>query len=134
MDYLPYVLLAIALIIVAAQLRLFFSAKSAQGKPAPDYDNLIDSAQRGLPVLLFYFHSEYCGPCRRMTPLIESFAAQTGAVIIIDVGQQPEAALRFGVRVTPTLMRVHNGIIEKVVVGELGEGKLQQLLQSPAAS
>jgi len=131
MDYLPYILLAIALFIVATQMRLFFSAKSAQGKPAPDYENLIDASQRDMPVLLFYFHSEYCGPCRRLTPLIESFAAQTGAVIIVDVGQQPEAALHFGVRVTPTLMRVHNGIIEKVVVGEVGGEKLKRLLQLP---
>src|SRR5512139_859232 len=121
MDYLPYVLLVMAIFVVVMQLRLFFSAKRAQGKPAPNFDDLIDEAQRGKPLLLFYFHSEYCGPCRRMTPLIETVAAESGAVIVIDVSRQPEAALRFGVRVTPTLMRVRNGIIEKVVVGEAGE-------------
>lgn len=129
MDYLPYILLALALLMIGVQLRLFLSAKSAQGKPAPRFEDLSDDAQRGMPVLLFYFHSEYCGPCRRITPLVEAFAANTGAVIIVDVGQQPEAALRFGVRVTPTLMRVRNGIIEKVVVGEVGEEKLKKLLE-----
>lgn len=129
MNYLPYILLGIALLLIGMQLRLFFSAKSVQGKPAPGFEDLSDEAQRGMPVLLFYFHSEYCGPCRRITPLVEAFAANTGAVIIVDVGQQPEAALRFGVRVTPTLMRVRNGIIEKVVVGEVGEEKLKKLLE-----
>lgn len=129
MNYLPYILLGIALLLIGMQLRLFFSAKSVQGKPAPGFEDLSDEVQRGMPVLLFYFHSEYCGPCRRITPLVEAFAANTGAVIIVDVGQQPEAALRFGVRVTPTLMRVRNGIIEKVVVGEVGEDKLKKLLE-----
>lgn len=129
MNYLPYILLGIALLLIGMQLRLFFSAKSVQGKPAPGFEDLSDETQRGMPVLLFYFHSEYCGPCRRITPLVEAFAANTGAVIIVDVGQQPEAALRFGVRVTPTLMRVRNGIIEKVVVGEVGEDKLKKLLE-----
>lgn len=128
MDYLPYILLAVALFIVGTQLRLFYSAKSAQGKPAPDLEGLVDAVQRDLPVLLFYFHSEYCGPCRRITPLVESLAAQTGAVIIVDVGHHPEVALRFGVRVTPTLMRVSKGVIEKVVVGEVGDEKIRQLL------
>jgi len=129
MDYLPYILLGIALLMVASQLRLLLSAKSAQGKTAPDIGDLSNEAQRNMPVLLFYFHSTYCGPCRRVTPLVESIAAQTGAVVSIDVGQQPEAAQRFGVRVTPTLMRVSRGIIEKVVVGEVGEEKLKALLQ-----
>ena len=128
MDYLPYVLLVMAVFVVVMQLRLFSSAKSAQGKPAPNFDDLLDETQHGKPVLLFYFHSEYCGPCRRMTPLVETVAAQSGAVIVIDVSRQPEAALRFGVRVTPTLMSVRNGIIEKVVVGEAGEEKVKQLL------
>lgn len=128
MDYLPYILLAVVLFLVAMQLRLYFSAKNAQGKPAPRHDDLITETQRSMPVLLFYFHSEYCGPCRRLTPLVETLAAQSGAVIIVDVGQNPEPALRFGVRVTPTLMRVSQGKVEKVVVGDVGEEKLKQLL------
>lgn len=128
MDYLPYILLAIGLFIVALPLRLYFSAKRAQGKPAPALDDLISAEQRAMPVLLFYFHSEHCGPCRRLTPLVEAIGVHSGAVISVDVAQHPEAALRFGVRVTPTLMRVSHGIIEKVVVGEVGEEKVKQLL------
>jgi len=129
-DYLPYILLAVVGFVVAMQLRLYFSAKRAQGKPAPDFVDLLNDNQREMPVLLFYFHSEYCGPCRRMTPAVEQLATQTGAVIVVDVGHNPEPALRFGVRVTPTMMRVSNGIIEKVVVGEVGDEKLKQLLVS----
>lgn len=129
MDYLPYILLAITLIVIAMPLRLYFAAKSVQGKPAPVIDDLINDAQRTMPVLLFYFHSEYCGPCRRLTPLVEALAVQSGAVIIIDVAQQPEAALRFGVRVTPTLMRISHRVVEKVVVGDVGEERVKQLLE-----
>src|SRR5512139_2367849 len=111
MDYLPYILLAVMIFILGMQLRLYLSAKSVQGKPAPAFDDLVGDIQRTKPVLLFYFHSEHCGPCRRLTPRVEALASRTGAVIVVDVTQRPEAALRFGVRVTPTMMRVSNGLV-----------------------
>ncbi|HEY0721587.1 MAG TPA: thioredoxin family protein [Gammaproteobacteria bacterium] len=128
MELIPYLVVAAMVFIMAMQLRLYFAAKRPQGKAAPHFEDLLDESQRALPRLLFYFHSEYCGPCRRLTPLVQALAHDTAAVIIVDVAQQPELAQRFGVRVTPTLMRVNHGTVEKVVVGEISETKLKQLL------
>lgn len=128
MEYLPYILALLALLIVAVQFYLYFMAKGAQGRALPACDELLDEAQRGAPQLLFYFHSEQCPPCRRMTPLLEAEAARSGKVVIVDVAAHHEAARRFGVLVTPTLMRVRDGIIDKVVVGGVSEAKLQKLL------
>jgi thioredoxin 1 len=128
MEYLPHILLLITLLIVGSQFYLYFMAKGPQGKAAPAYDDLLSAEQRGQRVLLFYFHSEHCGPCRRITPLVEALAQRSSAVVMIDVGQSVEVAQRFGVRVTPTLMRVAGGMVEKVVVGGVNEKQLNALL------
>jgi thioredoxin 1 len=127
-DYLPHVLLVVTMLILGSQFYLYFMAKGPQGKPAPAYDDLISDRQREMRVLLFYFHSEHCGPCRRLTPLVEEVAQKSGAVVIIDIGQAVEVARRFGVRVTPTLMRVSGGMVEKVLVGGVSERQLNALL------
>ncbi len=128
MEIVPYLVLAAMIFIVAMNVRLYFAAKGSQGKAAPLLDDLLDESQRALPRLLFYFHSEHCGPCRRLTPRVEALSNDSAGVIIVDVARQPEIAQRFGVRVTPTLMRVSHGIVERVVVGETSEAKLKQLL------
>ncbi|HEY0635409.1 MAG TPA: thioredoxin family protein [Gammaproteobacteria bacterium] len=127
MEIVPYLVLAAMVFIVAMNVRLYFAAKGSQGKAAPLLDDLLDESQRALPRLLFYFHSEHCGPCRRLTPRVEALSNNSAGVIIVDVAAQPEIAQRFGVRVTPTLMRVCQGIVEQVVVGEISEAKLKQL-------
>lgn len=129
MEIVPYLVVAAMAVIIIMQMRLYFAAKRPQGRAAPPLDDLLDASQRALPTLLFYFHSEFCGPCRRLTPLVEALARRTRAVIIIDVAERPELAQRFGVRVTPTLMRIGHGIVEKVVVGETSEEKLNRLLE-----
>lgn len=132
MEYLPYILLAVVLLIVALQMALYLTAKAAQGKAPPAYDDLLGESSRDCPQLLFYFHSEHCSPCRQMTPLVEAAAQQHGCVVIVDVARQMEVARRFSVRVTPTLMRVRGGIVDKVVVGAISEAKLQALLEAGA--
>ncbi len=134
MELVPYLVLAAMAVIIIMNVRLYFGAKRPQGKAAPQFDDLLEESQRALPALLFYFHSEHCAPCRRLTPLVKALAYHSAAVVIVDVVQQPELAQRFGVRVTPTLMRIRHGIVEKVVVGETSEAKLKQLLDQPLAS
>lgn len=128
MEYLPYILLAITLLMVGSQFYLYFMAKGPQGKAAPAYDDLLTAGQCDKPLLLFYFHSEHCGPCRRLTPQVEALAQRSGAVVIVDIAQNVEVARRFGVRVTPTLMRINNKVVEKVRVGALSEKQLDELL------
>lgn len=130
MEYLPYILLAATLLIIAVQFLAYISAKGAEGKVSPPYEDLLGEGLRDCRQLLFYFHSEHCGPCRQMTPRLEALAQQRGCVVIVDVAHNREAAHRFGVRVTPTLMRVRGGVIDKVVVGAISEAKLQALLDT----
>jgi thioredoxin 1 len=78
---------------------------------------------------LFYFYSPKCGPCRRMTPIIDKLAQQYPTVTKVDVSDEPETASRFGIRATPTTVLVKDNIIEEVMLGARSENQLIQLLK-----
>lgn len=128
MDYLPYILIIIALFLVGMPLSMLLHARRQRGKPAPPYDALLNEAQRQAPVLLFYFYSQQCGPCRSLAPLVDEMAARHGNIIKVDVTEHPTVAQEFSVRATPSFVRVKNGVIDSMQLGALSPKKLEALL------
>jgi thioredoxin len=58
------------------------------------------------------FWAAWCGPCRRLLPVIEALAPEyTGQVgfVKLDIEAHPETYARFGVQGVPTLILFHNG-------------------------
>ncbi|MBN1143962.1 MAG: thioredoxin [Bacteroidales bacterium] len=61
------------------------------------------------------FHAQWCGPCRVQSPILKEVASELGEqirVIKIDVDQNPELAVRYGIQGVPTLMVFKNGEIK----------------------
>lgn len=96
-----------------------------QATPAlpPDLMSLLNERGR----LLLYFHSPHCGPCRRMTPVIDAAAARHDHVVKIDVSQSAEVARQLGVMATPTLVRIAGYRIAEVRVGPVAADKIESL-------
>ena len=58
------------------------------------------------------FNAHWCGPCRRMSPVIESLAGDINseaAIAKVDVDESPETASRFGVHSIPCLILFKDG-------------------------
>jgi len=128
MDYLPYVLLAVFLLMSVVQWRVLWLARRQQGRKAPDYGRLLSPAQRRADRLLFYFHSPRCGPCRSLAPVVEQLAEAWPNVVKVDVAGDPELARAFGVRATPAFVLVEKGIIARMLVGPVSRQRLEHLL------
>jgi thioredoxin 1 len=74
------------------------------------------------------FGAEWCGPCKKLHPIMNELAGEYGdklKVVEVDVGMSPQVAMKFGVTSVPQLMFVNNGVVRETVVGLLPKSKIQ---------
>ena len=81
------------------------------------------------PVLM-EFGAHWCGPCRVVVPLVEEIAKERSdiKVVKINVDEEQELAMQFGVMSIPTLVVMKNGKIVNQVTGARPKAQILAML------
>ena len=91
-----------------------------------------DSAVEQAPLAMVDFWADWCGPCKALSPVIESLAEQyEGKALIgkVNVDEERELAIRFGVMSIPTVVFLKNGAEFDRKVGLLPPDAFIQVLE-----
>lgn len=81
-----------------------------------NFEELVKNSVK--PVLLDFW-ATWCGPCRMVAPIVEEIAQQRQDLLVgkVNVDEEMELAMEFGVVSIPTLVVVKNGAVAARVVG-----------------
>ncbi len=73
------------------------------------------------------FYADWCGPCRALAPIVEEIAQELSGrlkVAKLDVDQNQETALKYGVQSIPTLIIFKGGQEVDRLIGYMSKSKL----------
>ncbi|MCG8602597.1 MAG: thioredoxin [Verrucomicrobiales bacterium] len=98
-------------------------------------DNFADEAENASVPVLIDFWSEHCGPCKMLSPVLDEVAGELGdsaKITKVDVMDQRDLAMKFGIRAVPTLIFMKGGEIQETKTGIMSKDALIEKLQSLA--
>ena len=95
-------------------------------------DNFDELVLRNPKPVLLDFWAVWCGPCRMVAPIVEEIAGERSDVTLgkINVDEEMELAMRFGIVSIPTLIVMKNGQPAAKMVGYRPKADILKLLDA----
>ncbi len=95
-------------------------------------DSFSTDVEKSAGVVLVDFWATWCGPCKMIAPIVEQIASENDGKITVgklDVDQNGETAMKYGVMSIPTLILFKNGQPVERLVGYQPKERLMAKIQ-----
>ncbi len=95
-------------------------------------ENFNEIVNAGKPAVIDFW-ATWCGPCKRVAPIIEELAEEyEGKAIVgkVDVEEQDELAFKFGIRNIPTVLFIKGGEVVDKIVGATTKDAYEEKLKA----
>lgn len=84
-------------------------------------------------VVLVDFFATWCGPCKMLSPVLEELAEDVkgkAEIVKVDVDQEGDLAMRFGIMSVPTMIIFKDGEAVKQIMGYQPKQQLLSVLEA----
>ena len=81
--------------------------------------------------VLIDFWATWCGPCQMLSPVVDSFAEENPEISVckVNVDEQPELAMAFGIESIPTLVVMKGGKAVNKSLGVIPKERIAELVK-----
>ena len=96
-------------------------------------DNFASEVLQSDKPVLVDFWAVWCGPCKMIAPFVEELAGELDGkakVGKLDVDNNQESAIKYGVRSIPTVLIFKGGKVVDTIIGAVPKVQLKQKLQA----
>ncbi len=96
-------------------------------------ENFPTEAENASVPVVIDFWSEHCGPCKMLAPVLDEVAGEVGdtaKITKVDVMDQRELAMKFGIRAVPTLIFMKDGEVKETKTGIMMKDAIIDKLKS----
>lgn len=130
MSWPGYLAIAATALFAGHALWVLLATRQLRGRSVEGLSGLFPelAGHRGKAAL--YCYSDHCGPCKRITPVIDALSAEHPLLFKLDIGKHPAEARGLGIQATPTILLIEDGQVLKALVGPQGLAALRVFLSA----
>ena len=95
-------------------------------------ENFENEILKSEKTVLIDFYADWCGPCRMMSPIIDQIAEEMQDKIKVgkvNVDENQELAMEYGVMSIPTIVILENGEVKNTLVGVRDKNEIKEILK-----